>query len=297
VTTPAAGSGGDAPSLSDPAWCEMLNNPAVTQIQAKDGISVFRVESGQARYVLKVFGRPEDRREISNYTLLTALGVPVLPVVHHTESALLLPDVEVSAEYRLGVEADMSDPQVARAVARWYRTLHGAGCRATLDGLYDETDVITWVNMDVVAEKTGTKGNRLWPALRERFPDVRRRIDALSRTLTYNDFHWTNLIVARDGSATMMLDLNLLGKGYAYADVRNVTSSLAGEAKQSFLDEYGDDNVSADEVAADAVLSPLVALSMACKRDRFPAWAEPSLEDLNSGRLLDRLMAWDGVHV
>lgn len=62
--------------------------PVVTPIRAKDCIWVYRVESEGQRYVLKVFDRPKDRREISNHKLLTSLGVPILPVLKYTGNAL-----------------------------------------------------------------------------------------------------------------------------------------------------------------------------------------------------------------
>jgi len=106
--------------------------PIVTKIREKDGISVYRVDSNGERYILKSFKNPWDRREISNYKLLATLNVPTLPMLNHTEMALLLPDVEACGEYRLGTEADMSDVRVARAVARWYKTLHEKGTEANL---------------------------------------------------------------------------------------------------------------------------------------------------------------------
>ena len=163
--------------------------PFVTNIRSKDSIHVYRVEAEGEKYILKTFDDPEDRREISNYKLLSALDIPTLPMLNHTEAALLLPDLEVSDQYRLGVESDLADPQTARAVARWYKTLHGKGCEAALDGLYAETDVITLENMDFIAEKTDTRDNPLWQAIRERFSEMRRKIDALPYTLTYNDFY------------------------------------------------------------------------------------------------------------
>ena len=36
------------------------------------------------------------------------------------------------------------------------------------------------------------------------------------RTLTYNDFYYTNMMVAKDKSSALMFDYNLLGKGYVY---------------------------------------------------------------------------------
>jgi predicted N-acetyltransferase YhbS len=269
--------------------------PVVTPIRVKDGISVYRAESEGDRYVLKVFDRPQDRREIENYQLLASLGVPVLPMPKHTSNALLLPDVESDIRFRLGCEDDLVDTRAAAALARWYKTLHEKGrvyVSTHGSALYDETDVITLPNMDMVAERTGTRANALWNTLRERFVDVRRLIDSLPRTLTYNDFYWTNLVVSRDYTSAMMLDFNLLGKGYAFADIRNVTSSLNADASEAFLSEYGTNGIGEDERLADAVLSPLTTLFFACEREVFPRWANNSLEELTSGALLESLLWW-----
>ena len=269
--------------------------PLVQKIREKAGISLYRVESEGRHYVLKVFENPDDRREIENYKILASLGIPTLPMLKHTHCALLLPDVERASEYRLGCEADLSDIQVASALAKWYKELHSKGreyISRNNPGLYDEIDQITLLNLDMVAHKTNTAENPLWPVLRRRFEEIRRRIDGLPRTLTYNDFYWTNLVVARDRSSAMMLDFNLLGKGYAYGDLRNVTSSLSPEAAEAFLHEYGEDFDGREEKVADEVLSHLVTLVTACERNSFPGWAETSLHALKSGAVLDSLTRW-----
>jgi predicted N-acetyltransferase YhbS len=272
--------------------------PIVNKIREKAGIAVYRVESETEHYVLKVFENPEDRREIENYKILASLCIPTLPMLKHTDCALLLPDVESSREYRLGREGDLSDIQVASALAKWYKELHGKGreyiCQ-TIPALYDETDKITISNLDMVAHKTNTIDNALWPVIRQRFDEIRRRISALPRTLTYNDFYWTNLVISKDQSSAMMLDFNLLGKGYGYSDLHNVTSSLSPEAAAVFWREYGEDFGGEEEKAAHGFLSPLVGLVVACERKTFPRWAEPALEELKGGVILDSLTDWLGV--
>ncbi|HBL50174.1 MAG TPA: hypothetical protein DDZ65_08020 [Firmicutes bacterium] len=273
--------------------------PVVQKIREKAGISVYRVESEAQHYVLKVFENPEDRREIENYKILNSLCIPTLPMLKHTSCALLLPDVESNPEYRLGCEADLSDIQVLSAIAKWYKELHNKGWAYISRNnpmLYDENDKITISNVDMVAHKTKTTENALWPIIRERYDEIRRRITSLPRTLTYNDFYWTNLVVAGDQSSAMMLDFNLLGKGYAYSDIRNVSSSLSAEAAVVFRCEYGKDFGGEEEKAADEFLSPLVTLITACERKNFPGWAEPSMKDLKDGTVLRNLTRWlDGL--
>jgi len=267
--------------------------PIVNKIRSKAGVHVYRVESEGEKYILKTFDNKEDTREISNYKLLSELDIPTLKMLKHTKSALLLPDVDVSNVYRLGIEEDLSNPQTARAIARWYKIFHGKGreyMRTHNVALYSEFDTVTPQNMDILAEKSKTTDNPFWRVLSDNFTQIRKKIDALPFTLVYNDFYWTNLIVARDGESAMMFDYNLLGKGCVCSDVNNVTYSLKGEAKQAFFDEYGEVFVTAEEVAADSVLSPLHCLFYHV--EKLPTWAEIELNKLKSGELLAGLQKW-----
>lgn len=323
-----------------------LQRPVCSLIRSKAGISLYRVESEGKKLILKVFEKQEGSREIPNYLMLSKLGIPTLPLLGYTENAILLPDVNASADYRLGQESDLNDPQVARVIAKWYRTLHDKGRvflgdieegdfmeeKKSLKGyslkehsrkdhslkehpmknhslkehiikensikeyfreisMYDESDQITPANMELIAGKTGTADNALWQAVRERYDEIRSRIDALPRTLTYNDFYWTNLIVSKDRGTAFMFDYNLLGKGIACGDVRNVTGALSQEAAEAFLEEYGN-AFPEEEKKADAFIAPLVTLSAACECDPFPSWAETSLKELKNGSLLNHLKEW-----
>lgn len=276
-----------------------VRNPVCSLIRTKAGISLYRVESEGKKLILKVFENREDTREIDNYRMLSKLKIPTLPLLGYTQNAILLPDVESSDEYRLGKESDLRDPKVARAIAKWYRVLHEKGY-AYLSGskipMYDESDMITADNMEVVAEKTGTAENMLWQVITENYSTIRSRIDALPRTLTYNDFYWTNLIVSKTGEDAFMFDYNLLGKGTVYGDIRNVTSSLSHEAAEAFIQEYGD-NITEEQKKADAFLAPLVNLVNACRRDTFPSWAKDSLEELKNGDILRHLKEWLDMEV
>lgn len=276
-----------------------VRNPVCSLIRSKAGISLYRVESEGKKLILKVFENQEDAREIENYQMLSKLEIPTLPLLGYTENAILLPDVESVDEYRLGKESDLSDPRVAKAIAKWYRILHKKGS-AYLSGretsMYDESDLLTPDNMKLAAEKTGTADNVLWQAVTENYSTIRSRIEALPRTLVYNDFYWTNLIVSKDSECAFMFDYNLLGKGIAYGDIRNVTSSLSGEAAEVFIQEYGDDFVE-EQKKADAFIAPLVTLVNVCMYETFPSWSETSLAELKNGDILRHLKEWLSMQV
>ena len=252
-------------------------------LQDKDGVTVARIVSGKKSYVVKCFQKDEHKREMDNYRLLASLAIPTIRVIASTDSALLLEDIDCSPTYRLGIEEDMSDPEVARRIAVWYKLLHSRGygyvCQHG-ESMYDEADFFTLENIVSIKEKTGTQDAPAWLLLEQNYSAINDLLRKARRTITYNDFYYTNMVVAKDKSSALMFDYNLLGKGYAYTDVRNVLSSLSEKAGKAFLDEYGEyDPV---EKALDDVVSVVVTLHLACQRDVFPWWAQSLLDELDT---------------
>lgn len=252
-------------------------------LQDKDGVTVARIVSNEKSYVIKCFQKEEHKRELENYRLLASLGIPTIQVFASTDSALLLEDIDRSANYRLGAEEDMSDPAVARQIAVWYKQLHSQGydyvCQYG-EAMYDEADFFTIENIGCIKKKTRTQDAPAWVLLEQNYAAINDLLRKARRTLTYNDFYHTNMVVAKDKSSALMFDYNLLGKGYAYTDVRNVLSSLSEEAGKAFLDEYGDFNPV--EKTLDDVISVVATLNLACQRDVFPWWALALLDDVNT---------------
>ena len=252
-------------------------------LQDKDGVTVARIVSNEKSCVIKCFQKEEHKRELENYRLLSSLDIPTIRVIASTDSALLLEDIDRSANYRLGAEEDMSDPAVARQIAVWYKQLHSKGygyvCQHG-ESMYDEADFFTSKNIVCIKEKTGTQDAPAWVLLEQNYSAINDLLRKARRTITYNDFYYTNMVVAKDKSAALMFDYNLLGKGYAYTDVRNVLSSLSEEAGKAFLDEYG--MFDPVEKALDDVVSVVVTLHLACQRDVFPWWAQALLDELNT---------------
>ena len=146
--------------------------------------------------------------------------------------------------------------------------------------MYDEADFFTLENIVSIKEKTGTQDAPAWLLLEQNYSAINDLLRKARRTITYNDFYYTNMVVAKDKSSALMFDYNLLGKGYAYTDVRNVLSSLSEEAGKVFLDEYG--TFDPVEKALDDVVSVVVTLHLACQRDVFPWWAQALLDELDT---------------
>src|SRR5699024_6358845 len=117
-----------------------------------------------------------------------------------------------------------------RLIARWYRELHSRGCgyaAAHAAARYDENSALTPEALERVKERSGTAALPVWRRIGENWDKIKAAVDGARRTLTDNDFYYTDLAVARDGGSALMYDYGLLGAGYAYADLRNVCSSLS----------------------------------------------------------------------
>lgn len=256
---------------------------SISILQDKDGITVARIISDKKSYVVKCFQKDEHKRELKNYRLLASLDIPTIWVIASTDSALLLEDIDCSSTYRLGIEEDMSDSVVARRIAVWYKQLHSQGYSYVCqhgESMYDEADFFTIENIVCIKKKTGTQDAPAWALLEQNYDAINNLLRKTRRTLTYNDFYYTNMVVAKDKSSALMFDYNLLGKGYAYTDVRNVLSSLSEEAGKAFIDEYGKFDPS--EKALDDVVSVVVTLYLACLRDEFPWWTQALLDEIDT---------------
>lgn len=247
---------------------------SVEILQNKDGVLTRRIRTGGFSCIEKRYEDAENAREIQNYRILNGIEVPTLQVLGFTDRSLVLEDIALSPKWRLGRGGDLSDPKTAAAIARWYRLLHERGKAVAKEGLYDESDLFTMEHIRRLPEQTDTVGCAAWSMLERHFGEIRCRLDRLTRTLTYHDFYWTNLAVSGDGEEALMFDYNMMGQGYAYADVRNVTVSMDRKAAQAFLSAYGPTDP--EEQAVDDVVSVIVTLVLAARRTPFPSWAEES---------------------
>lgn len=261
-----------------------INYSDLSEIRTKDGVSVWRVSTEKESYVMKYFDKQEYRREITNYQILNSLGIPTLKIIAYTNYSLLMEDIEHGA-FRLGTVEDINNPKIAVLIANWYKKLHEKGREyANAHPLYDECDCLTIENIKMIQNKTNTDSFSVWQMIEENFPEIQSAATCLPRTITYNDFHYTNLVVARDESTTFMFDYNMLGKGYVYADIRNVCGHLGNEeARDAFLSAYGSFNEK--EKIVDDVVCPLAGLHTACERKHFPDWGNHLLAMIKDRQL------------
>ncbi len=262
-----------------------LNIPysTINLIQNKDGVIVARVQSDAKSYIIKYFQNEDYKREIKNYQLLKTLNIPTVNIFGFTDSAILMEDISQSDVFRLATKEDLDDVEIAFKIAEWYKLLHTSSenfVKENIADLYNETDFITRENIEFIKEKTGTKNLPVWNLIVDNFEVIVSKIRNMPRVLTYNDFYYTNLIVAKDKTSAFMFDYNLLGKGYVYSDIRNVCYSLGENAKKAFLEAYGE--FDKNEIIVDDVASVLVTLYHACKRKNFPSWANSILSDLKN---------------
>lgn len=256
------------------------------EIRSKDGVHLYRMKYEDRYFVIKYFEKNVFRREIEYYKILKDLDIPTIEVIGHTDKSLLLEDLDYSPDYRLGIEEDLSDIEVATALASWYKELHNKSSRFLNSSnikFYKEVDYITKENIEFLMDKTNTKKDQVWKLLLDNLDRIFFKINEFKEVFTYNDFYWTNLVVHKDKKEALMLDYNMLGVGFRYSDIRNVCSSLSHEAGRVFIKEYG--NIDQGEKELDDVISILVTLILAFQREIFPTWAQESLDRINNGEL------------
>lgn len=86
-----------------------------------------------------------------------------------------------------------------------------------------------------------------------------------------------------------MFDYNLLGEGYIYSDIRNVLYSLGEDARNAFINEYGNYENEL-EVKLDNIISVITTLYFASLKETFPSWGKEYLEILKN-KLEDYIIA------
>lgn len=260
-------------------------------MREKDGIALFAVHAEEARhYVLKFFENETYRREILHYSQLQAISVPTIPIIATTDKSLLMEDLNVSAEWRLGVKEDMDSPAIARALAEWYQQLHAKGQTLANDPTrqwYSELGYFNPEGIALVKTRTASQNAAIWKRIEEKTDLINRLIKQCTKTLTYNDFYYVNLAVSRDKKRALMFDYNLLGVGFTAMDVANVCASLSPRAGEAFRQAYG--SVDPVEEALVAVLAPVTSVVMGAQREKLPAWFDEAWQELNHPDFLNKL--------
>ena len=207
-------------------------------IREKRGVHVYKCVYDGISAVVKYFENEDDKREIKNYRILKKHNIPTIRILAYGFSSIVMEDITVSDNWRLGIAEDLHDADIAESVADWYFTFHENGISVTeLKTLYFEYDEITEENIKMLCKKF-PETTDTFSYIITKHDKLRKLIDKPSYTLVYNDFYWTNFIVQKDKRQAIVFDYNLLGKGYRYSDIRNVCSSLSEEAGKIFVDEY-----------------------------------------------------------
>jgi hypothetical protein len=261
-------------------------------IHQKHGNRLYRVCCSGRFYVLKQFADPDAAREAECYELLQQCGVPTLPLYGRMTDSILLEDLADSTTWRIATEDDLQDAHTGAAIAVWYRRFHDEGYKylaeapAVLPFLKPEWDALTPSAVLEAGKRLGMEENWVWRLAADHIESITAAMRSLPQTFNHNDFCWDNLAVSREPRPSLravVFDYHLMGTGLAYSDCRNIMGSLGETAKAAFWETYGD--IDPREVALDAPVATLYALSEAVARPQLPAWASSLVEQVRDGRL------------
>lgn len=253
---------------------------------------IISLKCRQGNYVLKWFRSSANNKEIQVYSLLELCGINTLPVYGCTERAILLEDLQSSAEWRLANDSDMKQAETGKAVANWYLDLHRAGRSALKDISGSKTFLAPWVNiitrraLQYAADVFDLKDEKVWGTVFRSFEILKAKYLKYPQTFNYNDFAAENLALSRvkdQPLRAVIFDYDQFTTGLVYSDFRNVLSSLTGEAVAAFRQNYGPVNES--ERYLDKPLDTLHGLIIASQRNNKPSWVEPLIKTVSSGEL------------
>lgn len=256
-------------------------------IRSKDGVHLYKIKCKDKPMVIKIFDTPEMATEIQHYETLFNLNIQTPLLIDATDRSFIMEDFDVHPKYRLANAKDLYTKSVVESLAGWYKSLHQNSQSLDTTHYYNENKLITPTALELVIEKTQSADAPAWNAIFEALPSLQKCIQNQTQVLTYNDFFWTNLVVSHDLSEAFMFDYNLLGAGFAYSDIRNVSCTLPEETKPHFLKAYG--TLSPTEKRLDAVTSDLVNLIISSKKQTWPSWADESVNALYDGSIIKAL--------
>lgn len=258
-----------------------INPTSIEFIRNKDGVHTYVVNENEKHYFLKYFEKLEFRREIANYKILRDLNIPTISVIGFTDSSLLLEDVNYS-KYRLCTEEDLQNTLIIKLISKWYKKLHINGFNYShKNNLYSELDLFSSENLKFSLDNNVIEQIPILEVIYKKYDFFKNHINSLETTLTYNDFHYSNIAIARDMSSVIIFDYNFLGRGCISSDISNVLWQLKdNELKRIFLDEYGEINKS--ERAIIDIVNPIIGLFIAYQKSNFPSWGNQLIETLNS---------------
>ena len=266
---------------------KMLNRSIqrIEQIRNKDGVVVLRLFADNESFVLQLFENKEHAREINIYKLFNKLGIRTLKIIELGSNYILMEDLNNSHDYHLALPEDLKNNEYIKNLALWYKQLHSKGASVDLGDLYCENDLITKENIQTLTKFLPQKYIDL---IFSYWNCIEKAINSLDYTLTYNDFATENLIVGKD--CAFMFDYNFVGKGYIYSDISNVLCMLDEERKQVFQQAYGKSLADFSfEKDACNILSVLVSLIIASKREKFPNWANSILDHIKQSTFEENL--------
>jgi len=268
-------------------------------IRAKGGVYVYKCLYDGIPAVVKYFEEEDDRREILNYRILAQHGIPTIKTYALGKTALVMEDISVSENWRLGIAEDLADIDVAKSLAHWYFMFHeNSASVSELDTLFFEFAQITVQNLQMLLRKL-PEAQELFAFLLAHYDKFHEMIFMPTFTMTYNDFYWSNFVVSMDKKSAMMFDYNCMGKGYRLSDFRNVCWSMSDEAKKTFQDEYNRQYMEKHkstrteaeklEERIDDIAGPLYSLIVAyTDKVNFPDWAEGHKKEAVDGSLLSK---------
>ncbi|MBI9010996.1 MAG: phosphotransferase [Clostridiales bacterium] len=264
----------------------------VNEVQVKNGVHVYEVLKEGKKYYLKYFEKKSDAKEILCYQALLRTEIPIIKFYETTENSILLEDMTINHEYRIGCEDDFRNPKAIKSVAKWFKQLHALSYDKTVNFDFLSEDDVEFKQDEITLcyEQYGNDDFfNLLLSVRIQFNDYLKKSDKI---LSHGDFYYKNFFVNRTDNEVVMFDFNYMKKGLLSEELSLIRRNLRNRSKESeevFIKEYGD----YDEVEYEiySIYRHVSCLLGALSIENFPNWAVESKELLDAGILSRNLIS------
>lgn len=257
----------------------------VNLVQSKNGVEVYSLKRDK-NYILKYFEDDRTAFEISCYEHLDG-KIPLIGFELISSRAILFEDMTLNKGFRLGESKDLSNQQLVREIALWFKKLHRIGI--------NKFTFLEAANIEFEADKLSELSKRfdngLFKHIIKYLKPLNDYISSRELVIIHDDFYYKNFFVNELTREVYMFDFNYMKKGLVAQEIQFIKKVLENHEPISsvwFDEAYGEyDKIEYQIVDLYQHISILYSIENASK---VPTYAMKTVKLMESEELSRRLL-------
>ncbi|MCH4886300.1 hypothetical protein EZV73_01910 [Acidaminobacter sp. JC074] len=264
----------------------------INEVQAKRGVYVYAVTKDNVKYFLKYFENKSDAHEIECYRVLSKIDIATIKYYGYTSNAILLKDMNVDSQYRIGCADDYINAEIIKSVAKWFKKLHNLSDKINTKFSFLDEESVAFEKQKIMQCIEFYNHNEFFNLLLVNIIQLNDYLSGCDKIIIHDDFYYRNFFVDTDSSEVTMFDFNYMKKGLRSQELDLIRRNLRSGSENSeklFVKEYGD----YDELEYNlyTLWRHFDCLFAAKSLEQYPNWALESRQLLSVGKLTDMLKA------